>query len=193
MPRLFTGLEIPPPHCQRLMMLRGDIITARWIAPENHHVTLRFLGDVSQRTADDFCDRISQLTFEPFELSIKGVGYFGTRRAHTLWARVQPSEPLAQLHKAHERCALEAGLHPEPRKFIPHITLARLSRTRPLTLAPFLADFANFALDPFLVERSALYSAKPSTGGGPYVVEQLFPFKVPHRGSVNPTPLGGMG
>ncbi len=177
MPRLFTGLEIPLAHSQRLMMLRGDIITARWIALENYHVTLRFLGDISQMQADDYMAQLDQLTIEPFDLTIKSVGHFGTKRAHALWAGFEPSEPLVQLHRAHEKCATLIGLEPEPRKFIPHITLARLTRTRLSTIAPFLADFSGFELDPFTVTQSALYSAKPSTGGGPYVVEEVFPFE----------------
>jgi 2'-5' RNA ligase len=177
MPRLFTGLEIPVDLSNQLMMLRGDIITARWITPENYHVTLRFLGDVSRRQAAEFSERLDQLSCEPFELTIKGVGYFGTRRAHTLWAGIEICEQLVQLHQMHEKCAIDVGLDPEPRKFIPHITLARLSRTRPSTLAPFLADFARFQPESFLIDHTALYSARPSTGGGPYVVENVFAFE----------------
>ena len=176
MPRLFTGLEIPLAQAQRLMMLRGDIITARWIAPENYHITLRFLGDISQMQADDYIARLEQLAFEPFDLTIRGVGHFGTKRAHALWAGLEPSDPLVQLHRVHEKCAVNIGLEPEPRKFTPHITLARLSRTRLSTIAPFLADYSGFQLEPFRVTQAALYSAKPSTGGGPYVVEEVFPF-----------------
>ncbi len=177
MPRLFTGLQIPQSHADRLMMLRGDIVTARWIAPENYHLTLRFLGDVSRHTADDFRTRLQEIESEPFSLSIRGVGHFGSKRAHALWAAIEPCEELNELHRAHERAAIEVGLEPEPRKFTPHITLARLSRTRPSTIAPFLADYADFRLEPFEVRETALFSARPSTGGGPYVVEELFPFK----------------
>ena len=176
MPRLFTGLEIPRTHSDRLAMLRGDIITARWIAPENHHITLRFLGDVSQQVAEEFADQIAMLIFEPFTLQIKGVGHFGTKRAHALWAAIEPCEQLVELHKAHEKAAIAVGLEPETRKFIPHVTLARLSRTRLTTITPFLTDFATFELPPFMVSETALYSAKPSRGGGPYVVEEMFPF-----------------
>ncbi len=177
MPRLFTGIEIPLPHSQRLMMLRGDIITARWIAPENYHITLRFLGDVSSLQADEYSAQLDELMIEPFDLTIKSVGHFGTKRAHALWAGLEPCEALNHLHRAHEKCAINIGLEPEPRKFIPHITLARLTRTRLSTIAPFLADFSGFQPDPFRVTRAALYSAKPSTGGGPYVVEDIFPFE----------------
>ena len=159
------------------MLLRGDIITARWLWPENFHITLRFLGDVNRHVANDFCERVAQIEIEPFDLTIKGVGYFGSKRAHSLWAGVEKNKALIELHHLHERAAMEAGLEHEPRKFIPHITLARLSRTRPSTIAPFLADFADFELPPLRINQVNLYSAKPSTGGGPYVIEEVFPFE----------------
>ena len=46
MPRLFTGLEIPAEIGQTLSNLRGGLPGARWIDPENYHVTLRFIGDI---------------------------------------------------------------------------------------------------------------------------------------------------
>jgi RNA 2',3'-cyclic 3'-phosphodiesterase len=51
MPRLFTGVEIPPDVGQALASLRGGLPGARWIDPENYHLTLRFIGDVDDNTA----------------------------------------------------------------------------------------------------------------------------------------------
>ena len=51
MPRLFTGLEIPSDVGLSLSMLRGGLPGARWIDPENYHVTLRFIGDVDDVVA----------------------------------------------------------------------------------------------------------------------------------------------
>jgi 2'-5' RNA ligase len=54
MPRLFVGLEIPREVGQTLSLLRGGLPGARWIDPENYHITLRFIGDIddSARSAD---------------------------------------------------------------------------------------------------------------------------------------------
>ena len=53
MPRLFTGLEIPREVGQTLSLLRGGLPGARWIDPENYHITLRFIGDIDDRLAHD--------------------------------------------------------------------------------------------------------------------------------------------
>ena len=51
MPRLFSAIEIPPSIADRLTLLRAGLTGARWIDPENYHLTLRFIGDVDGHTA----------------------------------------------------------------------------------------------------------------------------------------------
>ena len=62
MPRLFTGLEIPPAVAQSLSMMRGGLPGARWIDPENYHVTLRFIGEVDGRDANMIDDALSAIS-----------------------------------------------------------------------------------------------------------------------------------
>ena len=67
MPRLFTGLEIPAEIGQTLSSLRGGLPGARWIDPENYHVTLRFIGDIDghllkQSTAGDIVRNTPAMT-----------------------------------------------------------------------------------------------------------------------------------
>jgi 2'-5' RNA ligase len=175
MPRLFTGLEIPRDIADRLMLLRGDVPTARWIDPANYHITLRFLGDVSNAVADEFAARLELLTSTPFDVELQGIGYFGSRFPHTLWVGVRTEPALAELVRAHERAAVAVGLPPETRAFAPHVTLARLGRCRAGDLAPFLESFAAFRAGPFRVARVILYSSRPSQGGGPYAIEAEYP------------------
>ena len=62
MPRLFTGLEIPAEIGQTLSNLRGGLPGARWIDPENYHVTLRFIGDIDGVAANEIATRWSAST-----------------------------------------------------------------------------------------------------------------------------------
>ena len=77
MPRLFSAIEIPKSVAERLTMLRAGLTGARWIDPENYHLTLRFIGDVDGATARDFESALGEIVAAPFELEVTGLGSFG--------------------------------------------------------------------------------------------------------------------
>ena len=175
MPRLFTAIEIPDSVRLRLSLLRAPVPSARWIEPENMHITLRFAGDIDGRTADDFADQLAQVSFEPFSVSIAGTGAFGGRGPRVLWAGVESGPGLQSLYRANERAARAAGLEPDPRSFSPHVTLARMRSGRQSAVARFLEENGDLRTEPFTVNRFVLFSAKPGSGGPPYGVEAVYP------------------
>ena len=61
MPRLFTALEIPRDAALSLSLLRGGLPGARWIDVENYHITLRFIGDVEARVADEIAHALDRV------------------------------------------------------------------------------------------------------------------------------------
>lgn len=176
MPRLFVGLELPREVRERLAVLSAPLPGARWIAPENMHVTLRFAGDVDAPTARELMRELSRIEMPGFELRIAGLGVFGGRDPRSLWAGVERSEPLERLQRAAERACRAAGLPPDPRNFEPHVTLARLKGTRPDVLARFLGDRGGLLVRPFRVTRFVLFNSRPSVGGGPYGITASYPF-----------------
>jgi 2'-5' RNA ligase len=179
MPRLFSGLEIPDEVAQRLTMLRGGLEGARWVEPENYHITLRFIGDVDGDTASCFSQALGEIDASAFSISLDGVGSFGRGKPRAVWARVTPSERLNALRHAHERAALSAGLEPETRNFLPHVTLARMRNVKASDVAKFLEYNGAFLTPNFAVTRFALFSAREGRGGGPYVVEHTYPLSGP--------------
>jgi 2'-5' RNA ligase len=179
MPRLFSGIEIPRDISDRLAMLRGGLEGARWVEPENYHITLRFIGDVDGDTAERFSQALSQISAESFMLTLDGVGSFGRGRPRAVWAGVGPGEALAVLANANEQAALTAGLKPEGRKFHPHVTLARMRGTKANDVAKYLEQNGAFLSPSFPVFSFNLYSARESRGGGPYVVERAYPLNEP--------------
>src|SRR5436305_8214554 len=126
MPRLFTALEIPAQTGLSLSMLRGGLPGARWIDPENYHLTLRFIGDIDDGLARDIAGLLGRVQREPFELRLDGLSSFGGRKPRALVAAASPATPLIDLHAEHERLLQRLGLEPEGRKYTPHVTLARL-------------------------------------------------------------------
>ena len=76
----------------------------------------------------------------------------------------------------------------EPKKFVPHVTLARLRNSSPQDVAHYLSARGNFATMPFRVSRFVLMSSRDSVGGGPYVIEETWPLT-----SADPRALSGAG
>jgi len=177
MPRIFTGLEIPGDVGQSLSLLRGGLPGARWVDPENYHLTLRFIGDVDDSIAHEVASLLHRVNRQPFDLRLDGLSSFGGKRPRALVATVAPSQSLLELQAEHERLMRRVGLEPEGRKYTPHVTLARLRDTSSRQVADYLAARGYFPPLPFHVERFVLYSSRASVGGGPYVVEAEFPLE----------------
>lgn len=177
MPRLFSAVEIPGSVAERLTLLRAGLSGARWIDPENYHLTLRFIGDVDGATARDFTLSLSKIASAPFELSLNGLGSFGGGKPRAIFAGIAPSEGLEALRRANERAAREAGLPPEGRNYKPHVTIARLRGARADAVAAYLERQGGIGPGTFTVTRFVLYSSRNSVGGGPYVVEAAYPLE----------------
>ena len=177
MPRLFSGIEIPPGVARRLTFVRAGLNGAHWIDSENYHVTLRFLGNVDGTTARDFAHGLEDIVASPFELRLKTLGSFGGHKPRAIFAAVAPSTALESLQRAHERAARAAGLPPEPRNYTPHVTVARLRGTSSDSVATYLERQGRFSTEPFEVTRFVLFSSRASVGGGPYVVEAAYPLE----------------
>ncbi|WP_425627464.1 RNA 2',3'-cyclic phosphodiesterase [Agrobacterium tumefaciens] len=175
MPRLFIALEIPRNAAMSLSLLRGGLPGARWIDVENYHITLRFIGDIDGRTADEVVDRLDRIDRPEFQLSLNGMGSFGSKKPHSIWAGVSPSPEMNALQAEVERICQRIGLPPDPRKFMPHVTLARLRSSRLDDVVQYLSGRGNFRTSAFTVGRFVLMSSKELVGGGPYIVEEVFP------------------
>jgi RNA 2',3'-cyclic 3'-phosphodiesterase len=179
MPRLFTALEIPRDAALSLSLLRGGLPGARWIDVENYHLTLRFFGDVEGHVADEIANALDRIRRPAFTLALGGVGAFGSKKPHSIYAGVAASPDMAALQAEIDRISQRLGLPVDPRKFVPHVTLARLRNTSPHEVASYLSARGNFSTAPFRVGRFVLMSSRDSVGGGPYVVEEAWPLIVP--------------
>jgi len=175
MPRLFTGLEIPEDVAQSLSALRGGLPGARWIDPENYHVTLRFIGDVDDVVAHEVASMLGRVRRGAFELRVAELKSFGGRKPRAIVATLGPAQAVMELQAEHERLMQRVGLEPEGRKYIPHVTLARLRDSSNRQVADYLSLRAPLHSPLFTLSRFVLFSSRASIGGGPYVVEAAYP------------------
>ena len=184
MPRLFTGVEIPPEIGAALSSLRGGLPGARWIDPENYHLTLRFIGDVDDAVAHEVVSMLGRVKREAFDLRMDGVSAFGGRKPRAVVATVAPAQALLDVQAEHERLMQRIGLEPEGRKYTPHVTLARLRDSSSSQVADYLAARGYFRTAAFRVSRFVLFSSRASFGGGPYVVEAAYPLALTASASI---------
>ena len=176
--RLFVALSLPDEIRERLAHLEDRLPGARWVPPENLHVTLRFIGEVDGGQAHDIDAELTRLHGTAFELSLAGLGHFGEgQKTRALYARVTPSEPLTRLQQKVEQAVQRAGLKPEGRKFKPHVTLARFraGAAGAPELERYLVGHSLFRLGPFPVADFALYQSFLSGEGSIYRREALYP------------------
>ena len=109
--RLFVALALPPAIKDQLADLSGGIPGARWVPPENYHLTLRFIGEVESWQAQDVDDALANIRARPFELSLRGLGTFEKAgRISALWVGVEKTEALAFLQAKVETALQRVGL-----------------------------------------------------------------------------------
>ncbi|HEX2135504.1 MAG TPA: RNA 2',3'-cyclic phosphodiesterase [Microvirga sp.] len=176
MPRLFTGLEIPAEVRLALSAFRGGLPGARWVEPDNYHVTLRFIGDIDEGVAREVVAVLGEARARgPVEVTFEALDSFGGRRPRVVMARATATDDLAELQAENEQLLRRIGLPPEGKRFVPHVTLARLRDSSPRDVAGYIAMHGRFPKLSFTAERFILYSSRASVGGGPYVIEAAYP------------------
>ncbi|MEH6800422.1 MAG: RNA 2',3'-cyclic phosphodiesterase [Halopseudomonas sabulinigri] len=174
MPRLFLGFELPPQQAAALVALAEPIKGLRWQSVEQLHLTLRFFGEVSEQGTADLQSVLRVLSGSRFALQIKGVGYFGSpARPSILWAGVADPAALQALRAELDQL-LEGHCAPDPQRFVPHVTLARLGSGAG-KLNNFLARHKQLQLPDWRASELCLFSSEAGAEGSRYAVLARYP------------------
>jgi 2'-5' RNA ligase len=174
--RLFVGISFPPELKLRLSLLCSGVPGAKWVDPGNFHLTLRFIGEIGEGVAADIDDALSRLRARRFNLQIAGTGVFGSGdKPRSLWAGVERSAELVALRDKVEQAMIRVGLPPEPRKFAPHVTLARLRDPPMDKLRDFLAAHSQFRAEPLPVAGFSLVASFQTKAGSVYEDQADYP------------------
>ncbi len=175
--RLFVALAIPDTVARGLMPLQGGVPGARWQSREQLHLTLRFIGEVDGSDARAIDDALAGIDVPAFELQLHGVGQFGNKQPHALWAAARKHEMLEHLQRKVDTAIRRVGQPQDAHKFMPHITLARLRHPDLDKLREWLIQHALFTSEVFRVASFGLYSSKLTSDGSVYRVEQDYPLR----------------
>lgn len=159
--RLFVALDLPWSLRRQLAQLaNAGIPGARWVPPENYHLTLRFIGETQGHRAEDIDHALSGLRARGFSLTLSGVGTFAKAgRSTALWVGVERNQQLDHLQNKIETALQRCGQEPERRRFQPHVTLARLDTVAETKLASFVQAHNLFRAEPVPVEHFTLFSS----------------------------------
>jgi RNA 2',3'-cyclic 3'-phosphodiesterase len=157
------------------LRLSSAAANVKWVAPENLHWTLQFLGDVDERDIPEVCQAVANAATEcdSFDIEAHGAGAFPSAdRPRTLWIGAgQGAKEMGTLQAAVERRLRKRGYRGEERRYVPHITLGRAGRKgQPHSLATELAELSDYDAGSMLVDEVTVYSSQPGHDGPTYDV-----------------------
>lgn len=180
--RLFVGIDLPENIKEHLYSLRGGLIGANWRTPERMHITLRFIGNVTEDVANEISKELKYLRFPAFHTRAKALGYFDVgNMPHHLWAGLDNDQILQELHDKLDSAIKRAGGQDQSSyKFLPHITLAKLQGTTMNDVYEYISANNLFSTEEFLVDNVTLYAsiARENGEGKYYKALETYPLSL---------------
>lgn len=171
----FLAIDFDEETKDKLGYLHRHIDGARWVDEEQLHLTLHYFGELSPTDLRVLVSECESLSLSPFDLNLEGVGYFPPRGIpRVLWAGAKLSDPLAHLRKKIESIVHRHKFVLDRKKYIPHITLARLKGDCSEEVGEFLSSFYDFKMPTLRVDNFCLFSSEPINGGRYYEVLETF-------------------
>lgn len=135
--RAFIALDITSKIQKRLdeviqnLRVELDGLPIRWVPCENIHLTIKFLGDVSESNLDMLTDilNIEASRHSSFEISVGGIGaYPRITHPRVIWVGVEAPQDLMVLQNGISNEMEKMGYAQEKRSYSPHLTLGRVGR-----------------------------------------------------------------
>lgn len=174
--RSFLGLDVTEPVRDRLRELArplGSLSSLKVVESKNYHLTVKFLGDVSQRQRRNLDSGLQRMLppVGPLDLNVRHLGTFpNLEPPSVVWAGIEPTDSLLTVFEAVEKVATGLGFDPEDRDFHPHVTLARVkdeNRERK-ALIEWLQTRGNEEIAEFQVDELTLFESVLEPGGPEY-------------------------
>jgi len=182
--RLFTGISIPDNvigSLDRLMSKLKPTARIKWSAPENFHITTKFIGEWPETRLDELKRCLATVPVPgPLAIKVSGLGWFPNPHSpRVFFAAIHGPEALAQLAADTDAATATLGIEREAKKFSPHLTLARIKEPDPLIeLKRAVAGLPSVEFGEFTADHFSLYLSKTSPAGSVYTQLAEFPFSL---------------
>src|SRR5882757_22232 len=172
--RLFTAIEVPADarlRLERLLSALRPEAPIKWSPLDNLHITTKFIGEWPEQRLDEMHDALSQIApREPFEISLRDLGWYPNERApRVLRVGVHAGPELTALVQEIETRLEALGVAREERPFSLHLTLARIKNPAPLqALRQKIERLQPAELGHFRVSHFSLFRSDPGSNASVY-------------------------
>jgi 2'-5' RNA ligase len=182
--RCFIAIEIPDAVKKEIAEV-ADILKKydadiKWVAVENLHVTLKFLGNTPEKSLPEIRESLLKAVslFQSFYIKINGTGVFPNRKfPRVIWIGVEDGETLPKLASDIDISVSLLGYKKEEREFKPHLTLGRVrSRKGTASVVNELDNFRDKEFGNFVVDRIRLMRSELKPKGPEYSCIYEVPF-----------------
>jgi len=169
--RCFIAIDVPHNISIQLRELQKQFENLASITlPNVFHLTMKFLGDISEKQLEEIKINLKKVKFKPFELELTTIGSFpNDQRINVLWVGVNPAEKVIELQREVEK---NLDGFAKDLRFYPHITIGRVkfvkNKERLRALLTTKVD-GMFRAESFKLIKSELLSDGPN-----YTVLEIF-------------------
>ncbi|HEX6981836.1 MAG TPA: RNA 2',3'-cyclic phosphodiesterase [Balneolaceae bacterium] len=168
--RCFVAVPFLETVKQQLGVLQEPVKGLRWQKINQLHITLKFLGDVSEDKVKALQTEFSKIKMPAFSLSLQGLGYFPKgKRPRVLWAGVEENQSLRKLRDKVEGICVSAGFKAGARPFMPHITLARVKGASGDEVESLITRNQQLKIHDIPVDEFVLYESKLHSMGAEHI------------------------
>lgn len=180
MMRLFVAIRIPKPVQDAVNRAINDLRRqpdtpkdAKWVRPENLHVTLKFIGEIDEERVAELRASLFEAVKEQksFPIEFKGMGAFpDVRRPRVVWVGMtDPEKSLEKLAQRVEECTVAAGFAKADKAFSAHLTVCRFGNMPSGRFAKGMERFENEAFGSMTADRMFLIRSQPGQHGSDYI------------------------
>lgn len=180
--RAFVAIELPDAPAAVLESAQVGVPAGKLVPSENFHITLAYLGEHPEPVLEDVHAEMDHVRAPGFEVSLNGLGTFGSDKPRVLFAEVVPNPALTVLRKKVRQATRAGGIELGHERYHPHVTLARMGGNGlvgedAVALHGFIARRAASVRARFKVEHFGLYESKLGRAGPVYSMLAEYPLR----------------
>lgn len=171
--RIFIAVPLPDAVKSTLKNLQASADNIRWQPPRQLHITLKFLGAISEEDLQLLKSELADLSQPSFALRLSQWGTFPEKgQPSVIWVGVEPGQKITALHEKVENICSALGFDADERPFVPHITLGRPKNATRKQVSSIMRDPEPVE---FLIRHFGIYKSELSPEGARHSLIKKYP------------------